>query len=98
MLRHVVLFKFKENATADQVKVIETKFASLSQQLDLIQAFEYGTNISKENLDQGFTHCFIVTFKSEADLETYLPHPAHQAFVADLQPVLEEALVIDFLV
>ena len=52
--------------------------------------------MSVENLSQGYTHCFLVTFRSEQDRDSYLPHPAHQEFVAALQPHLKQALVIDY--
>ncbi|MCA9181727.1 MAG: Dabb family protein, partial [Planctomycetales bacterium] len=44
----------------------------------------------------GFTHCFLLTFKSEADRDSYLPHPAHRAFGAALKPHLEKVLVVDY--
>ena len=37
-----------------------------------------------------------MTFQSEQDRAVYLPHPAHQAFVAMLSPHLEKVLVIDY--
>ncbi len=57
---------------------------------------EWGTNNSPEGLNQGFTHCFLVTFESKDDRDAYLPHPAHQEFVTLLRPYLKEALVVDF--
>jgi hypothetical protein len=54
------------------------------------------TDNSPEGLAQGFTHCFLVTFQSTADRDAYLPHAAHQAFVAKIKPVLEKALVVDY--
>ena len=51
---------------------------------------------SKEKHDKGFTHCFIVTFKSENDRDTYIAHPDHKAFAKTLGPVLEDVFVIDF--
>ena len=96
VLRHVVLFKFKETATAEQIAEVERAFAGLKSEIDTIQDFEWGTDNSPEGLAQGFTHCFLVTFKSEADRDAYLPHAAHQAFVAKIKPVLEKALVVDY--
>jgi hypothetical protein len=37
-----------------------------------------------------------VTFKSEADRDAYLPHPAHKRFVDLLKPHLEKATVVDY--
>ena len=96
LLRHAVLFKFKDGSSAADVKKVEDAFRALPSKIKEIKAFEWGTNNSPENLNQGFTHCFFVSFKSEKDRETYLPHPAHKAFVAVLGPHLDKVLVIDY--
>jgi Stress responsive A/B Barrel Domain len=96
MLRHVVLFKFKDGTSPADVKKIEDAFSKLPSQIKEIAGYEFGTNNSPENLNQGFTHCFFVSFKSEQDRSVYLPHPAHQAFVEVLKPHLDKVLVIDY--
>lgn len=96
LLRHVVLFKFKADATADQIRQVEQAFAALPGQIPVIRDFEWGVNNSPEGLDLGYTHCFLVTFGSEEDRAAYLPHPAHQKFVEVLKPVLDQVHVIDY--
>ncbi|MEC9092861.1 MAG: Dabb family protein, partial [Planctomycetota bacterium] len=49
-----------------------------------------------ENKSKGFTHGFLVTFRSEADRAIYLPHPAHQEFVELVGPVVEDVIVFDY--
>ncbi|MDZ4851275.1 MAG: Dabb family protein [Pirellulaceae bacterium] len=61
-----------------------------------IADFEYGANNSPEGLENGFTHCFLVTFKSEDDRKVYLTHAAHNQFVEVLKPQLDKVQVIDF--
>jgi hypothetical protein len=96
MLRHVVLFKFKDTASPADIKKVEDAFKALPSKIKEIKGFEWGTNNSPENLNQGFTHCFLVSFATEKDREIYLPHPAHLAFVEVLKPHLDKALVIDY--
>ena len=96
MLRHVVLFKFKDSSTPEQIKSVEAAFSALPDKINTIVDYEWGTNVSPENLAQGFTHCFLVTFKNAADRDAYLPHPAHKAFGKVLGPHLDKVLVIDF--
>jgi Stress responsive A/B Barrel Domain len=96
LLRHVVLFKFKDNAAPADVKKVEEAFGKLPSQIREIADFEWGLNNSPENINQGFTHCFFVSFKSEQDRAVYLPHPAHKAFVDVLKPHLDKVLVIDY--
>lgn len=95
-LRHVVLFKFKESATAGDIKKVEEAFSALPGKIPQIRDYEWGTNNSPEGLDKGFTHCFFLTFDSEEDRAVYLPHPDHKAFGAILGPYLEDVLVVDY--
>jgi hypothetical protein len=62
----------------------------------LIKDFEWGKNTSPENLNQGLTHCFLVTFSSDKDRDTYLVHPDHKAFVEVLKPHLDKVTVLDY--
>ncbi len=96
MLRHVVIFKFKETSSAADVQKVVDGFRGLKAKIPQIASFEFGTNNSPEGLNDGFTHCFLVTFKDEKDRDVYLPHPAHKAFVDVLKPHLEKAMVIDY--
>ena len=95
-LRHVVLFQFKADATPAQVAEIERAFARLPSKIREITGFERGTNVSPENLAQGFTHCFFLSFGSNADRDIYLKHPAHEEFVKVALPRIEKALVVDY--
>ena len=96
MLRHVVLLKFKESSSSAAIKKVEDAFRGLSSKIKEIKDFEWGTNNSPENLNDGFTHCFFVTFAGEKEREVYLPHPAHKAFVEVLKPHMDKVLVIDY--
>ena len=95
-LRHIVLFKFNEDATQDEIKKIEDAFIALPSKIAVVEDFEWGLNNSPEGLNKGFTHCFYVTFNSEKARDLYLPHPEHQAFVAILKPKLADVLVLDY--
>jgi Stress responsive A/B Barrel Domain len=96
-LRHVVLFKFKDGVSADSLRGMEMAFKGLASQIKEVKKLEFGLNNSPENLNQGFTHCFTVTFNSEADRAIYLPHPAHKAFVDNhLKAILDKVCVVDY--
>ena len=96
VLRHVVLFKFKDTSSSQEISEVVDAFRALPGKVDTICDFEWGTDVSVENLQQGFTHCFFVTFRSEADRAAYLPHPAHKQFGKMLGPHLDKVLVIDY--
>lgn len=96
VLRHVVLFKFKDSTTKADVKKIEDAFSALPGKIPQIKGYEWGTNNSPEGLEKGFTHSFFLTFASEEDRAVYLPHPDHKAFGEVLGPHLDDVLVIDY--
>ncbi len=93
---HVVSFKFKADAGADKIKEVEKAFAALKQKIPQIVSYEWGTNISPEKLNKGFTHAFVLTFKNAGDRDAYLVHPAHKEFGKLVGPVLDDVFVVDF--
>jgi hypothetical protein len=94
--RHVVILKFKDDAPPAEVAKIENSFVALKSKIPLVKDLEWGINESPEGLDQGFTHVYFVTFENKADLENYLPHPEHAAFVELLKTQIEKVLVMDY--
>lgn len=95
-LRHVVLFKFKEESSPADIAKVEAAFTALPNKIPQIKDYEWGTNNSPEGLEKGFTHCFFLTFDSEEDRAVYLPHPDHKAFGDVLGPHLDDVLVVDY--
>ncbi len=96
LLRHVVCFKFTEEATPDQIRQVEEEFALLPSRIESIVDFEWGINNSPEDHAKGFTHCFVVTFRDDEGRSAYLPHEAHQAFVQIVGPIIDDVFVIDY--
>ena len=96
VLRHVVLFKFTDASTPEDVKKVEDAFVALKGKIDLIKDFEWGVNNSPEKLNQALTHCFFVTFSSTKDRDAYLVHPAHKDFVTIAGSSIEKVTVVDY--
>ncbi len=96
LLRHVVLFKFKDEATDAQVGKIVDAFGELPSKIPSIVEYQWGTDVSIEGKANGFTHCFLVCFADDAGRAEYLPHPDHLAFVELLKPSLDKVTVVDF--
>lgn len=95
-LNHVVSFKFKEGATQDQIQDVENAFRDLKSKIQEIKTFEWGTNVSPEKHDKGFSHCWILSFATEKDRDLYLNHPEHKAFGKKIGPAVADVFVVDF--
>ncbi len=97
-VRHIVVFKYKPEATQQQIKQVNEAFAALKDRIPGIVSFEYGMNNSPENKNQGFTHVYQVTFTDIQARDNYLPHPAHKKFGQLLGKlnILEDAFVVDY--
>lgn len=96
LLRHVVLFGFKDDASEEAIAECVRRFALLPQLIPSVKEFEWGSNVSPEDKANGHTHCFQMAFASEADRDAYLVHPDHVAFVHALQSNLERSTVLDY--
>ena len=97
-LRHVVLFTFKATSSKEDVAKVTRTFNDLYGKVPEVKNMEWGLNMSPEHLDQGFTHCFVLTFSSEKDLASYQVHPAHKAFQEVLKPHMDRVFVVDYFV
>lgn len=97
LLRHVVIFKFNDDSSEEDVNRLNESFNALADAIPVIKDFEWGINDSPENFHQDFTHCYLLTFESEEDRDSvYSPHPQHKAFVESLQGHLEKVFVVDY--
>ncbi len=95
-LRHVVLFSFKETSSERDIEAIIRAFEALPSKIKQIKSLEWGLNNSPENLNEGLTHAFILTFSSEKDRDDYLVHPDHKKFGELAGQHIGKVVVVDF--
>jgi len=96
MLRHIVLYKFKEGISPAQVQEVIDAFAALPKRIDTVAGFEHGANVSPEGKSEGLTHAFVVSFRDEKGRDAYLAHPAHQEYVNLVRDRREKVIVFDY--
>lgn len=99
-VRHIVAFKYKQGSTISEIKQVTDAFRALKDEIPGILHFEFGVNNSPENLDQGYTHIYQITFKNSKARDTYLPHPQHTKFgdlLSELD-ILDSVFVVDYIV
>jgi hypothetical protein len=105
VIRHIVLFRYGNQVSADQKLEVRRRFLMLKTLAkrngeNYIVSIEAGTEISGESADQNLEEGFIVTFKSEGDRNYYVGQPivsdprfydpAHQAFKDFVGPLLDQ--------
>lgn len=95
-LRHVVLFGWKQGADTNAINKAIQAFGQLPKKIREIKKYEWGVNNSPEKLNQGLSHCFVLTFSSEKDRDNYLVHPVHVAFTKLLPNILDKVTVLDY--
>ncbi len=95
-VHHVVCFKFKSTTTPEDIKKVEAAFTALQEKIPGIESLKWGTNVSKEQRNKGFTHCFVLTFRGQKERDAYLEHPDHKAFGSLVGPLVDDVFVIDF--
>jgi hypothetical protein len=79
-LRHIVLFRFVEAVTPEQVTAIEEGLAALPGLIPEIRGYRYGRDLGLNEANPGFG--LVADFDTVEGFLTYRDHPDHQAFIA----------------
>jgi hypothetical protein len=92
---HVVLFKWKAEALAEEIGAAVEGLRGLPALLPEILELTVGENFTERS--QGFTHGLVVRFADRAGLESYGPSEAHQRVVKNLiTPIRADVLAVDY--
>jgi hypothetical protein len=95
MIRHVVLFQWKPEATDEQKRFVATALAALPTLVPSIRAFALGSDagINEGNAD----FVVIADFDDEAGYLAYRDDPDHRAIVTKhLGPLVANRIAIQF--
>lgn len=97
MIKHIVLFKLKEDITADDKLVIATEFKRAIEALPAIipwiRGIEVGVNI---NENESWHIALYSEFDSLEDLDRYARHPDHVAAAGILADAKEARSCVDY--
>lgn len=90
-VRHVVLFKFKEGVSEEQVNEFIKQAKLMPSKIKEIKTFEIGRDLGLGKAP-GSNHpvSIVASFSSDADYLTYATHPEHLKVVAIVKPLLAE--------
>lgn len=94
MVIHIVLFKWKSDASKSPIAKVIDDLRKLKGKIPEIVDLYYGENFSQWS--QGYTHALVVKFKNKEDLEIYRNHPLHTPLVERIEAMEENSMSIDF--
>ncbi len=99
MIRHVVMFQFKEEAEgrtkAENVALIREMLDELPQKIGWIRSSMTGVNAPGAAGDN-YDLVLLTDFDTLEDLERYQVHPDHQAVGAQIRPLRLSRACVDF--
>ncbi|MVP02070.1 Dabb family protein [Paenibacillus lutrae] len=94
MIDHIVLVKFGETTTEEQLQEVVQRFKALKGRLSGIVDLQAGINFSDKN--QGYQIVLSVRFENQEALQAYGPNPDHQAVAAYIREVGRvDSIVVD---
>jgi Stress responsive A/B Barrel Domain len=111
MIRHIVIFKYRDSVTSSQKDEVRRRFLALKDEAKIngkryIRSIESGDQMSGEGADRGLEQIFLVTFCSEGSRNYYVgtpiinnPNyydPAHADFKDFVGPLLSDVVVVDY--
>jgi hypothetical protein len=94
VIRHVVLWTFKDSVGPGDRESIVAAVRSLRTTVPSLRALEVGENISPARA-QGYTHLLIETFDDRDGLAAYASHPEHVPVLARLREAVAQLIAVD---
>ena len=93
MIRHIALFRFNDDATAEQRQTVVDALRTLSGVVPSIRGYEVSTTLGL--VPEGAQLCVVALFDDEQGWRDYIDHPEHRR-VADtlLAPIRSERVTM----
>ena len=93
MIKHVVMFKFKPEAAADERRDAINDLGQLPNKIAIIRQFEIGEDVLHSPRSWGLS--LVSTFDDLDALQTYLDHDDHVAVALRLRAMCDAIAVVD---
>ncbi|MEA3370510.1 MAG: Dabb family protein [Campylobacterota bacterium] len=94
MIVHIVMFKFKEESKASNLKIVEGKLNALVEKIEELKSIEVGLDFNQS--ERAFDLSLYSTFNSKEDLKAYAVHEEHLKVVTLIKEVTLESKVVDY--
>jgi len=94
MIVHIVMIKFKETTSKEQIADIKSQLEQLVEFIEPLNTMEVGLNFKPS--DRAMDLVLTATFDTKEGLAIYSPHPAHQKIVKSIKELAEYTKVVDY--
>jgi hypothetical protein len=97
VLRHVALFRWKPEATAEDVSRVEAALHQLPARIPSIKAYRFGRDLGVQDGNADFA--LVADFTDQNGLLTYANHPDHKAVIDTLiRPIMAQREAIQYVI
>lgn len=97
MLRHIVMFRFKERENVSEIAAgIREHLLTLPKKINELKYMEVGLNVNFK--PTAFDLVLVSDFENEEGLDKYRVHPDHIQVVNILKKVVDKTAVVDYFV
>ena len=94
MVRHIVLFRFKDGASIEGKERLIDSLKGLKDQIPLVMELEVGTDIGGK--PNSYDIALNSVFERLDDVEKYAIHPDHVKVVEMVKELCESSVKVDF--
>jgi Stress responsive A/B Barrel Domain len=93
----VVLFRWKPEATAEDVSRVEEALHQLPSKIPCIKAYRFGRDLGVQDGNADFA--LVADFTDQEGLLTYANHPDHQTVLQNtIRPILAQREAIQYVI
>lgn len=95
-IQRIVCFKFKEGVSAEAILQHMTDFAAMKDAIPQIRDYRGGRTVPGDNNQTPeYDSMHYLVYDSVMDIEIYIPHEAHQRFIARNKDIWSKVLVLN---
>lgn len=94
MIKHIVMWRIKDENKAENALKIKHDLEALTDKIDVLRFAEVGVNIQKS--DSAYDAVLTTEFDNSADLDTYQNHPDHLVVKKFIGSIAVARAVVDY--
>ena len=94
MIVHVVMMKFKDNTSEDQITEIEQGLEALPDRIHEIQSYEFGRDVVRSGRSYDFA--LVSVFANLDTLKHYQEHPEHLKVLTKIRAACADIRAVDY--